>query len=529
MILLQGTPHSQISSAAMIAAYCQKINLSDALQKLGALSKKLVDHRKPFIEVNGVKIPQSFIAYVAMVLIANASDDNAYRLSEEDVASLSSMWQNLPVPCSSEQEVEGTFIRLTLSEFYVQRSWRALLPRALVIYDKLWSRTPGASVLDISDAIQTEADLPIKELIMFGAFYADQVNGGAITEVYQEPSSDPDRTTAFISKQVKFFRWSECTYKEFKAEIGSTKSDTDERFKFNPLITRPLIIPERPPNGLTSASRLVPSTPCLSLAVPEQIYHRLYHRYQDKDNPRKNRFRTAFGYVFEEYVHTLLVHSSRPGMLLREQVYDIRRSLKTSDITRIDQNNAVCIEAKLSGVRLNTYLSGNLEDVRLDIARNIVKGVSQLITLRLNMLEEMKYPSLEVLRQCNEFEHLVVLYDNPPQTNSLLRRLALEHLRIECTPVPSDFHWHVIGIDDLENLLGIENIDLFEFLKEKRRKEDTDLMDFDEYMRYIRPDLKELSNPYLDSIGDNLLEEFRTMIREDRERRSPIGRDQVAK
>jgi len=118
-----------------------------------------------------------------------------------------------------------------------------------------------------------------------------------------------------------------------------------------------------------------------------------------------------------------------------------------------------------------------------------------------------KYKELADLSHFRRFERLIVTHDRTYLSNSVLRKSAQEKLRDDGTAVPEEFHWHLISIDEFEDLLGLRDANLFNVLEAKRLDPEDDEMDFGDYLSKRYHDSSP-ANSYLDRIQEEFFSRF---------------------
>jgi hypothetical protein len=267
-----------------------------------------------------------------------------------------------------------------------------------------------------------------------------------------------------------------------------------EKFRFNPLLLKPAIIPDCNPQPGSSQVYITP--------IPALIYRRvttgLYFTLSDyfKENNKKP-FRETFGAVFQEYVGLLLKKAVGELNVQGEWRYGPKGSTKdTPDWFVIQNGTALLIEVKQSGLYLNAKKWGQLDEIQKDLKRNIGAGVHQMWEFENDRRTGLCTvpPWLDGIEIT---ERLVVTYDRPYWVNSVLR----DEIR-QLYTIPPSFHWHSISVEELEYFLGIASINLIDALKEKRLDTEGDRMDFRDY--YSRKSSQDnCKNPYLDSVYDS--------------------------
>ena len=232
--------------------------------------------------------------------------------------------------------------------------------------------------------------------------------------------------------------------------------------------------------------------------IIEKITQGLYFGLSDefKEAGGKNKFRDTFGFVFQEYVGTLLTNCLSRETILSEWIY-AKQHTRTSDWIILKDCRAIFIEAKQSGLYLEGKKWGELQKIRNELIKTIAEGVKQLWRFEQDILSQ-KYEKLRALSDVEAIERLIVTYDRTYYSNSILREQIQEILK---SHIPENYHWHTISIDEFEFVLAMSGENLFDFLVKKRTSATGDTMDF---WDYLARNYKEMFtyNQYLTNISD---------------------------
>lgn len=339
---------------------------------------------------------------------------------------------------------------------------------------------------------------------MLSSAYSVQTNTSkGFFRTYPEDRLSDERERLFFKQenQDAFVRWISCNYKSFrqlsKTELAKVHDPSFEKFRFNPLTTYPAVRPDKNPSPGIRQVYIVPSLRLMLERVTRGLYFELSNYF--RGSGRKNPFRTSFGYVFERYIGELLNDALGAENVWSQRRYDKQNKL-TTDWIVLSRERAIFIEVKQSGIHLEAKSFGDLEQVRKDLGSTIAKAVDQLFKFEKDVHCGI-FGELSYLNGLKEIEHVVVTYDRTYFSNSILRqqgRLALAEAGIE---IPADFHWHVISVDELEDVLGMQNISFGKLLRAKRLNSEDDLMDFGDYLGRKYPGMKS-ANAYLNRINE---------------------------
>jgi hypothetical protein len=393
--------------------------------------------------------------------------------------------------------VESCLIRFGSSQFDYDREARHLLPRTLIIYRDLWGNFANSSQVDINSAIQDFSGLNLQEILLLSFYFSGSSKHGFF-RLNENADNYPTIAKNYfdINKQHAFVNWIACSYQEFRelSRKDSLPSTEYEKFRFNPLHTKPIIIPDRNPKPMSSQVYITP----IPTLICEKVTRGLYFSLSDYfNNGRNNPFRGAFGSVFEEYVGLLLKQTFGEENVKCQWKYGSKKQPKdTPDWFVIQNKIAVLIEVKHSGLHLNSKMWGDIEQVQKDLKNTIGAGVNQMWGFENDIVNGLcSIP--DWFNNIQIVERLVITYDRSYFLNWILR----DEIRSLYPSIPATYHWHTIAVEELEYFLGITGANFIEALQEKRLEPDLDRMDFRDYYSrmYSKFDFK---NPYLDSIYD---------------------------
>ncbi|WP_445245078.1 hypothetical protein [Microcoleus sp. OTE_8_concoct_300] len=484
-----------------IGQYLREFKLNDALRLIGELSYEIFKSNKGLHKIKNIPVFDGVLAYLSMRLIESSNDDpHSKDMTVDDLLKAIDMYFGLPDPFQKDSDnLQGFLIRFGASQLDYDREARHLLPRTLLIYENLWTKSGNCNQVDIANAIKSFSGLNLQETLVLSLAFSRRAKNGFF-RLIEDLEQYPDTLKSYfdINKQKAFANWISCKYSDFRyLSISDMPPTIDyEKFRFNPLWLKPAIIPDCNPKPDSSQVYITP--------IPALIYRRvttgLYFTLSDyfKENNKKP-FRKTFGEVFQEYVGLLLKKAVGELNVQQEWRYVVKKDPKdTPDWFVIQNGTALLIEVKQSGLYLPAKTWGQLGDIKDDLKRNIGAGVHQMWKF-----EEDRRNGLctvpDWLDGIEITERLVVTYDRPYFVNSSLR----DEIRQQLYPtIPESFHWHSISVEELEYFLGIASINLMDALKEKRLDTEGDRMDFRDY--YSRKSSQEnCRNPYLDSVYDS--------------------------
>ena len=490
-----------------ITKFLKKYKLNEALRLIGELSYNILrnNNANPVINLHGVPVSDSLLAYLTMNIIECSNDYRKEILSTNDIAKIADMYYGLPDPFVEDANLDEFLLRFGSAQFDYDREINNIVPRTFLIYCRLWNDVEKANEIDINAAVQKITKLNIDNLIVFAyAFLGACIKG--FFRLYDENkiSIEKDKPLFTEEKQRSFIDWISCSYQEFRIESLKIKNELPskdfEKNRFNLLIKHPIIKPDRNPRPDLKQVYLVPITRLLLERVTHGLYFDLSDFFQKPG--KSNKFREAFGHVFQEYVGYIIKQSHCDINLLNEWRY-YRDQKSTVDWIIIEGNKAVFIEVKQTGLFLQAKTLGNTKDVQENLTKSISKAAQQLWLFEQD-IKSGKHKELADLSNIEEIERLVVTYDRTYYSNSILKKYAHDIAIQGIQNFPEQYDWHIISIEELEHILAINNISLFNFLRTKRNDEESREWDFREYIarKYPQPIY---INPYLENVKKEFL------------------------
>lgn len=528
--LYQSKGNKQYSSED-IGRYLQKFKLAEALRLIGSVSSQLFKSPNSTIDVSlphealilnkshvlfecCVPLYQGLLAYLAMRLIENANDDCSKDMALEDLAKAADMYCGLSGPVKEDNNIIGCLIRFSLVQSEYQRITRDAIARTLILYSEdFWKKNSKNKSMNIDQIILSATGLTLQEILVYSFCFTGACidnNRGFFRITNDEAILQQNKKEIKILSlegQKKYVKWLSTNYSDFRKQmnINLPISSTFEKFRFNPLIKTPIIIPDRNVAPEHSQTYIVP--------IPQLIHSRstrgLYFDCSDycRLKYHDQRFRNAFGYVFQEYVGLLLREALKTtGIKIKsEWSYGTKQHSKhTPDWILIRDKTAILIEVKQSCLYLEAKQWGNEEEIRKNINATIGKGVKQLWKFEQD-IRSGNYEKLEKLKDIERFDKLIIIYDKTDYINSFIRDVIKEMY----SDIPQDYNCQIIDIEDFEYMIGTLQDKIFEILAQKQTNMQYDTMDFGEYLFYSNSfGDREPCNPFLDSIAEQFWHEM---------------------
>jgi len=511
-----------------LAFYLSKYQLNNALITIGKVGSLISSSDLTPItsisedsEERPLYMGPGALAYLALRLIENADDSNEERFSHTDLERAIAMYGGLPEYASPEHRGLVSILRFHNAQFVFEHPLGYILARTLILYRDLWHLHPEISELDIDSAIaEISGGLTLEEVLILGMHFWKHTEGNEgyirFTPYWLNasfrilPFIRRDGTIIEPEKVSSFLQWIAADYSTIrdiaKNQLKDLAHPDLEKYRFNPLVTYPIIIPYRNPAGQLPLTFIAPLPHLIIYRVTLGLFFNLLEYFR-KHN--KGKFGKAFGKLWEEYVLLLLKHAAFQGTLEGERVY-AGGSIKRPDAIVKENDTVVLIEDKASAIYSEAKKFGDPEMTKQNLKDTIAHAVEQLWSFEKDA-DSGIYPELLDIRSTPKRKRLIVIYDDISFANSFLRDLTVEALKEKddgrknkgepALDIPIDFEFHVISITELENLCAIEGLSLYRLLEEKAGSSVSMEEEFSNYLSNRYPGIR---NTFLDSV----LEEF---------------------
>ena len=484
-----------------ISQHLKKYKLCDALQLIGQVAFKVFQRTERTPVYKGIPITLGILAYLAMHLVEDSNDYRSSDMKEEDLLKAIDMYYGLAEPFTTNGENPlGCLLRAGASQFDYDRELRHTIPRTWIIYQQIWPQMKESEGVDISAALQSSIGLSLHEILVLSfTFFSTAYKGylQVIEDLEQFP--EPLRKILSLEKQQAFLDWISCSYQDFRvlSRSDTLPSSEYEHFRFNPFYIKPALTPDRSPKQGIEPVYITPVPTLINYRATNGLYFSLSDHFRSSTGTQA--FRNAFGYVFQEYVGTLLRQAFGDENVIAEWKYANKKEQKdTPDWIVICNGRAVLIEVKQSGLYLPAKKWANEKDIQKDLKHTIGKGAFQMWKFISDLDSGVCEPP-EPLRGTEIVEKLVVTFDRSYFVNSIIR----DEIRRLYPALPTNYHWHTIAIEELEYVLGRTESSFTDFLEKKRCDTKYDEMDFRDYHARVRAESgnkNQTKNAYLDSV-----------------------------
>jgi len=474
-----------------------RFNLASTLKVLGEISVQ-TEHQHSVLE--DVVVQSEAGPYIGRIAIEVATDDVDRVPGPADLSEAFRIYNGLQEPKPRDQDKNSWAIEhlVRAGHGQVARGGDLLfaLARTWLLYTTIWAEVESARGFDIGVTIKDEIGLSLEQVMALGFAYGGQSVRGQLVPYDAKALQLLAPSLGIEPKHnEKFLDWISATYAEIRSWPSSTPPDsTYEKYALSPFLMKPAIRPDRLPPEAASNSLVVPVPRFLPVRVTDGIYHSLATAHQGKG--KSNRFRTAFGHVFEAYVGKLLRAGSGSAVVHSERVYGpVSSRLDSPDWIVVEGSRLVVVEVKASSLALSTKELGDLVQLKKDLELRLTKGVQQLTKFAADVLGG-SYSDLADLAHVSEIELLLVVHGDLAWGNWVLRDMI-------AAQVPGAASMHLCNIVEFECLQErCWGASPFELLATKRAST-AHAFNFSDWLRTMPSTVER--HPYLETLASSLI------------------------
>jgi len=374
---------------------------------------------------------------------------------------------------------------IAFQQFPYQENELNQVARSICLFFDLWSTVKEASHLDILEEIKEVIGVSYKNAL----FLTYLIIGSDKSFFYEFNNEGTDKFNNDLSADLDYD-----SHSKFIHWCGRGYNQLLENNEFvHPIVKYPITITNSNPfkgrviNLVTNRTGLF-----------HKLTNNLYYPLIDKFNTgsRNNKFKVAFGYVFEKYVGRLLDYHFKTWDVLPEITYKPSKSeVQSIDWFILKGDQLIIIEVKQSSVFLKTKSSGSLTQLYNDLEKTLIKAIEQ-IDRTANEVTTQKHIEFNVFKEVKYIQGLIVVYDPFFQANSIGKDIIAKSYTAN-TP------YQIISISDLEDFLAlqIDSENMFDVLNLKSADDNYNKTDFKEFLLSTYP--KPIQLKFLKDIHDD--------------------------
>lgn len=475
-------PNNEQRSVEELKDYVRKFKLNSALMVIGNLAR-LYSSEHPATKQIQVPMSDWFLAKAVQYFIENSNDYRAREPVVNDIVQAVHLLHCIPKGDLGSHSSDLALLRYGSSIFEIhQPAMGPDFARTYLIYEKLWPTVDNASRFAIHDAFRETFGLSLMQLLVFGLLHHAQDNSFiSIQEGFPEEGSFAALVGLNEDSQRTFLNRFSYSYDEFRRQSLQEKAKAPTadlaHYALNPLFIRPIVRSDQAHDLANGTQYIVPVPRLIVEKITKGLYYDLSESF--KQDGKRNDFKTAFGKVFEAYVAYLLENCLKDAVVKREREYDKSHGVKhTPDCVVLRGKTLVSFEMKVAGTYLQSKTFADPADIKRDIARTLAKGIKQIYEFEQSI---EKFSELQEFQGCEQFERVIVTFDSLYFASSIIRDHSIHAAQDLCSEIPRDYSCHIMTIDELESVVAIPSLDLFDFLRAKT--EERNVTDFGNYLR----------------------------------------------
>ncbi|MEG4115826.1 MULTISPECIES: hypothetical protein [unclassified Microcoleus] len=113
-------------------------------------------------------------------------------MTVDDLLKAIDMYLGLADPFQEDSDnLQGFLIRFGASQLDYDREARHLLPRTLIIYENLWTKSGNCNQVDIANAIKSFSGLNLQEILVLSWAFSHSANKGFF-RLFEDVEQYPD-------------------------------------------------------------------------------------------------------------------------------------------------------------------------------------------------------------------------------------------------------------------------------------------------------------------------------------------------
>lgn len=416
---------------------------------------------------------------IAFRLVNYATDDNQKYMTEENLIYAKQMSHYLFQQKTDTLGLDEAYLMVDYQQHKNNEIIKYDLARTLCIYDILWHEVKEAKGILINDEIEKETGLNLNALLALSYAFGNNAKNKGHFAIYKKSKIDTlskeNQEIFSIENQNHFLEYCCISYDDLR------KKTTKDRVFL--LEKSPVIRTDTVPVGCDYEPFMVPSFENYIKKATTNLFYSLSSRFEEAN--KGNKFKSAFGYVFEVYVKKLFEECLTSWQIDGEDIYGKKYEGKKIDFFISKDDKLILVEVKHASLYLNSIKSCKNEDLRENLNQTLRKGVDQ-ITKAEETIFDLSNPTLSKFKHVRFIQRLIVTYLPLKGSNSIIKNILKEE--IQDYPKKKDFH--IINIQELEMLLSNqkESESLFDLLNYKELNSPS--IDFNEYIDETFKDFK---------------------------------------
>jgi hypothetical protein len=445
-----------------------------------------------------IYLEQAVLSFLAKESILHASDHRHGKLTKDVMLCLFYLSAVM-----NESRLEpgvlggpGLVLRMYEQNRY-QTNVSRLIPRAhLLLVEGNRLISPEKKLMDLDEIWTSMTGLTLEKFMMIGFGYFSGTL--AHTRVHRNfPARGILESIISQDDCAKVLTRIGATYEEFK-ELSQEFRVEDALFvksEFNVLVKRPAI--------LRGSEVLLPIPRLLLQRITDGLFFDISDSLDKKGSQSLHDY---FGHLFEQYVGRLLKWAFGEDQVFAEQSYraEKRRRIEGPDWVVVDGDTALLFECRSRRTSLDSRVYGKQETLADDMKKLLVDTVRKFP----GKLEDLRAGRNPIdLTGVAKFEKIVVVYDRVAWEDMVFRLEV--RTQLSKAGLPADEDYHIIDIEDLENLTAWNADHRMKDIFAARManfEPGQDLADF--INEYAVANSLSMRHPWLDSVLDDFFDRF---------------------
>lgn len=430
---------------------------------------------------------------IAFRLVNHANDDNKIYMTDDNLVDAKRMSHYLFQQKTDTLDYDEKLLMIDYQQHKNNEIIKYDLARTRFIYDILWHGVKRAKGILIKDEIELETGLNLNALLALNYTFGNNVKKLGFFTVYKKAKIDTlskrNQEIFSLENQNHYLNYCCISYDDLRM-----KTNKDGVFLLDKC---PVIRTDTVPDGCDFEPFMVPSFENYIKKSTTNLFYALSSRFEEAN--KGNKFKSAFGYVFEAYVKKLFEECLTSWQIDCEDIYEKKYEGKKIDFFISKDDKLILVEVKHASLYLKSIKSCKNVDLRENLNQTLRKGVDQIRKAEETIFDSSNL-TLSKFKHVRFIQRLIVTYLPLKRSNSIIKNIIKEE--IKDYPKKKDFH--IINIQELEMLLSNqkESESFFDLLNYKELNSPS--IDFNEYIVETFKDLK-----YEIAILEKINEDFR--------------------
>ncbi|MGD0596855.1 MAG: hypothetical protein ABSA64_04945 [Sedimentisphaerales bacterium] len=452
--------------------FVSKFNRLNMLKKICSLASELFNRPEVVFKFGDVPVSGDILCDFAYRVIKYCDEGNQLKMSDSQIEFALKMCHKLYNKIFENiRNEEEILTKACYRQFPFQHKQTLFnnLTRNLYLYTDLWNRVSESQSINIRHEIEDEMGLPYDYALYFTYMLMGKDSYFWILEEDEVKKINQITGLSFtVEFHHNFTKWCSGTYENILSHDNLLPA----------FVRYPIIATNAKPLPGKGEVFVVVSQHLLHDKLTSGLYFHLIDRFNEGN--KRNKFKEIFGHVFQEYIGELLKYYFKTWKVIPEIKYkkEGRKIQDSVDWFIKKDNKLIMIEVKQSSIFLKAKQEPSVQEIISDLKKTIIRAVEQLNTTEED-IKTNKYPELCEFDNINSFVKIIVVHDPLYNANYLVKKIMSKEV--------ADLKFQIININEFEILVSNQkqSESLFDILK--RKADEDNEMDFNEYILKIFP------------------------------------------